>query len=336
MAKAGALMALMAWLVLGGRSAPAQVAESRADAEAQPLRAQPAVLILRVSNLSGQEGATRRLTVVEPRGLREPPLAAAGQSIEYADDGTPKLGLGYELVRAYPPNPDQRDLRYYVYHVDLNDPGFAERWRELQHAERAERRQARAEWRNDQAWERRKHQLLDAHGQAVEEGVEYLRAGQYREAVISLTRAAELNEGDPACRIHLAQARVALGHDTDAAKVLRRALDLQPKLVPTVLSLEQYYPHEEDFAVQVDALAERVTRNPAAPADECVLLGFMEFQRGWLDEAYAAFRRAARDRPKDRVIQSYLALTKPPGTPTGSLPAESARGKRGAPAAPRP
>jgi hypothetical protein len=53
-----------------------------------------------------------------------------------------------------------------VYHVDLNDPGFAERWRELQHAERAERRQARAEWRNDQAWERRKHQLLDAHGQA--------------------------------------------------------------------------------------------------------------------------------------------------------------------------
>lgn len=325
-----------AWLGTGGTTTLAQVADSKPEVQAAPIRAQPAVLILRVTDAPAPDRPTRHLAVVEPRGLRELPLAADRRAVEYADDGTPQLGPGYELVRTYPPSPEQRDSHYYVYYVDLNNPEFADRWREFQHAQRAERRQARAERQNEQAWERRKLQLLDAHTQALQEGLDQLQAGKYREAVISLTRAAELNQGDPACRIHLAQARVALGHDADAAKVLRRALDLQPKLVPMVLGLEQYYPHEEDFAVQVDALAERVTGNPAATANDYFLLGFMEFQHGWLDEAHAAFRRAARQRPKDTLIQTYLDITKPPGGKAVSLPTPGSGGERSATGASRP
>ncbi len=306
------VQALLFWAAWPGVAVLAQVADPRPAARPEPIRAQPAVLILRVSAEPRADGAARRMSIVEPRGMRAVPLATDRRTIEYADDGTPLLGAGYELVRTSQPDP-QQNTHYYVYYVDFNNPMFVDRWRDFQHAQRAERRQARAEARNDQAWARRKHQLLDAAGQALQTGVEQLRAGEYRTAVISLTRAAELDQGDPACRIHLAQARVALAHDDDAAKVLRRALDLQPGLVPMTLGLEQYYPHEEDLAVQVDALAERVTDNPAASGSDYFLLGFMEFQLGWLDEAHAAFRRAARDRPKDALLRMFLDITRPPG-----------------------
>jgi tetratricopeptide (TPR) repeat protein len=97
----------------------------------------------------------------------------------------------------------------------------------------------------------------------------------------------------------------------EAAKNLRHALELQPKLVPMRLRLEQYYPREEDFDSQVDALAERVSSKPAASADDYFLLGFMEFQRGRLEQAQAAFLQAARGLPKDDRVQMYLELTRP-------------------------
>lgn len=311
MLKAGALATLGTWLMLVGGVARGQGTAANPETGTEVIRAQPAVLILRVTDVLGQDRPTRRLAVVEPRGLKTLPLAADGQSLDYADDGTPRLGSGYELLRSYESSPGLQNTHYYVFSIDFANPDITDRWREFQQAERAERRQARAERRNISAWERRKQHLLDASAQTTQEGLAQLQAGKYREAVISLTRAAEMNQGDPACRIHLAQARIALGHDADAAKALRRALELQPKLVPMVLGLEQYYPHDEDFAVQVDALAERVSGNRSATADEYFLLGFMEFQRGWYDEAYAAFRRVARERPKDTLTRSYLDLAKP-------------------------
>jgi tetratricopeptide (TPR) repeat protein len=320
--------ALLLWAAWPSVAVFAQVNDPKPAARPEPIRARPAVLILRVTADPHPNGTSRHLSIVEPRGLREVPLAPDRRAIEYADDGTPLLGPGYELVRNSQPDP-QRDTQYYVYYVDFNNPMFVDRWRDFQHAQRAERRQARAEAHNERAWAQRKQQLLGASGQALQEGVNKLRAGQYREAVISLTRAAELDQGDPACRVHLAQARVALGHDADAAKVLRRALDLQPGLVPMTLGLEQYYPHAEDFAVQVDALAERVSVSPAASANDYFLLGFMEFQRGWLDEAYAAFWRAARQRPKDTLLQTYLDITRPPGAKADSSPRSDSPGKRG-------
>jgi tetratricopeptide (TPR) repeat protein len=305
-----AVVAVCFW-TCAGVTPFAQDTAVKARSVQEPIRAQPAVLILRVTDEPAQEPPSRHLAIVQPRGLRSIPMAADRRSIQYAEDGTPDLGPGYELVRT-----SQADLQpnthYYVYNVDFYNPMFAQRWSEFQRVQRAEARQARAEARNLRGWEKRKQQLLDAAGRATQEGVEHLRAGEYRDAVVSLTRAADLDQGDPACRIYLTLARVALGHDDDAAKVLRRALDLQQRLVAMTLGLERYYPHEEDFAMQVDALAQRVAGAADAGAGDYFLLGFMEFQCGWLDEAYAAFCRAERQRPKDRLIQTYLDITRPP------------------------
>jgi len=202
-------------------------------------------------------------------------------------------------------------VRYYIYNVDLNNPSVAQNWRELQRAQRAEQRQARAEREADRAWARRKNHLLSASEQAREEGVVLMQAGEYRKALFAFTRAADLNHGDPASRLHVALTQTALGHDAEAAQALRRALELQPRLLPAHLDLPQYYPTSAEFDTQVDALSQRVAQAPAPAADVCFLLGFFEFQRGQYTAAYAAFQQADRIRPNDRRTQKYLELTKP-------------------------
>jgi Flp pilus assembly protein TadD len=296
--------------VLAGAGELVRGQESGSSPPRGVARARPAVLILRVTDPPASEPASRRMDVIAPRGLRTLPFDANDPQ-SYSADGAPQLGNGCDLVRSYASDVDGPNVHYFVYQIDFSDPFVARNWAEFQRVQRQEARQARAEWQNDRAWEKRKQHLLGAHAQATNEGVDFLRAGQYREAIISLTRASELNQSDPACRIHLAQARVALGHDGDAARVLRQALELQPKLVPTQLALEQYYPHEEDFTVQVDSLARRLAANPSHSADAYLLLGFMTFQRGWMDDAYLAFRQADRLKPDDHIVRSYLGLTKP-------------------------
>ena len=301
-----------AWLAMSAIVVSQTPARDTPSAAA-PSNVRPAVLVLRVTNDAGPEGAAPRMSVVQPRGWAKLPVTS-GEQPEFSEEGAPRLGPGFDLLRTCTSNNGSGDVRYFVYNVDLTDPQMARNWREFQQTQRREQRLARAEDRSQREWDLRKQKLLAAHEQATQEGAELLKAGEYREALIALTRAADINQGDPVCRIHLAQARVALGHDEDGAKVLRRALELQPKLVPMLLRLEQYYPYEEDFTIQVDMLAQRLSQRRTATPDEYLLLGFMEFQRGWMDEAYTAFRQAARRKPRDALIQSYLALTKPAQT----------------------
>ncbi len=288
----------------------------------------PGVLVLRVWEPPTGRPAPRDLEVLEPPGLQRLPYDlrdtqtargdirarrsdASDDPDTYNPDGSPRLGPGYEPVRTYIPRSSGSNARYYIYHVDLSDPFVAQNWRDLQRAERQAQREGRFERQGYRQWAQRKQHLLSAHDQATQEGIILMQAGAYRAAVISLTRASQLDQGDPGCRIHLALARVALGHDIEASKVLRRALELQPKLVPMQLELEQYYPSADEFEAQVDALRDRVRRNTVASADEYFVLGFLEFQRGRYDEAHAAFRHAARGLSKDKRVQTYLDLTKP-------------------------
>jgi tetratricopeptide (TPR) repeat protein len=156
----------------------------------------------------------------------------------------------------------------------------------------------------------REARVLANHERTVAAGLEQLRAGEYRQALIALTMAAELNHGDPACRIHLAQARMALGHYDEAGASLRRALQLQPKLRFMSLGLPSYYFEEAEFDRHVDQLAAWLKANRAT-AETYFLLGYMEFQRGNFDTAHAAFRVAQRGLRDDALTASYLELTKP-------------------------
>jgi tetratricopeptide (TPR) repeat protein len=160
---------------------------------------------------------------------------------------------------------------------------------------------------------RRKARVLSQQEKALHLGLERLRDGEYARAVIALSLAAELDQGDPACRIHLAQARLALGHYDEAGKVLRRALQLQPKLVYADLHLERYYPTQ----ATLDALAERLgrqVRKDGATAEALFLYGYLEFQRGRFDTAHAAFRRVSELLPKDTLTRTYLGITRPAET----------------------
>ena len=173
-----------------------------------------------------------------------------------------------------------------------------------------ERDYARRRWnRRDMA--RRKARLLDKHGEALQLGLGKLKQGDYARAVVGLTLAAKLNNGDPACRIHLAQTRLALGQYDEAGKVLRRALQLQPNLVYVDLKLDKYYPQPGKFAECTDALAAWVKEHRAS-ADVYFLLGYAEFQRGSFRQAYSAFRKVARVMPKDPLTRAYLEISRPP------------------------
>jgi len=164
--------------------------------------------------------------------------------------------------------------------------------------------------RNRREMEVRKVRLLTQHEKALEAGLQRLKAGQTERAIVAFTLAAKLNQADPACRIHLAQARVAQGHYLEAGLALRRALQLQPRLVYADLHLKQHYAAEDALDKHTAALSEWVQQNPARP-EVYFLLGFLEFQRGDFEAAHAAFERVKEAMPDDDLTREYLEVTKP-------------------------
>lgn len=169
----------------------------------------------------------------------------------------------------------------------------------------------------------RKQRALSASERATKAGVAALRSGQFQEAVVSLALAADLNQGDPASRIHLAQARLALGQYPLAGAAIRRALELQPRLAYLPLNLDNYFPDTVQSAA-VDAFA-RNTRGRNATGDEYLALGFFEMQRGNTNAAHQAFRSARKRLPRLSFLAGLVTTTTPAaqsaGTPsTGSVP----------------
>jgi len=160
--------------------------------------------------------------------------------------------------------------------------------------------------------ERRKARALSKHGQSLAAGLERMQAADYRRAVISLTLAAKLNQGDPACRIHLAQARLALGHYQEAALALRRALQLQPLLLYHDLNLERYFGQPGELDRYADTLRSWLEGRPDA-AGPRFLLSYLEYQRGRFDRAHEAALTASTLSPKDELTRDLLAITKPVG-----------------------
>ncbi len=157
--------------------------------------------------------------------------------------------------------------------------------------------------------ELRRERLLSANEKAQRSGLEQFRRGDYAASVVAFTLASELNHGDPASRVHLAQARLALGHYDAAARAIRRALELQPKLIFVPLRLERHYANSRDFTRHVQALEEYVGAKPSG--DLQFLLGFFQFQRGEFDDAHKAFRAALRYDPSDEHCKQFLDITMP-------------------------
>lgn len=163
---------------------------------------------------------------------------------------------------------------------------------------------------NERDMERRKLRLLSNHQMAVDRGVELLRAGEWQRALVAFTLASQLDQGDPACRVHLMQARLALGHYRDAARMLYRALDLQPNLVYIDLHLAAHYPAPEIFYAHIDNLVNWNIGNLPDPEID-LLIGYLEFQRGNFARAHRCFRRADYAAPGNAVVQAFLDISRP-------------------------
>ncbi len=302
------------------KPAHAPTAQTADKARADALTADKQVpLVLRMLE-DRRRAAPPKIEVIEPAGLQwpllqrelpvkiHPPRTTPARNDK---ETAPELGAGFELTHAWSPDPTRPELHYFIYNVDLANPDIARQWTALRRAQFKQMRQERAILRGEREFRRRKKQLVAASREATFDGAALLRAGSYRAATITLTRAAEMNHGDASCRIYLALARVALGHDYEAGRTLNRALQLRPHLVSKSLGLDAYFATPEEFEGHVDALARRLAAAKSPRGEEHFVHGYLEFQRGHYDEAYAAFRKAYRTMPRDDRVRTYLSLTKP-------------------------
>jgi len=156
----------------------------------------------------------------------------------------------------------------------------------------------------------RQHRLTSKHEQAVAAGVAQLKTGDYPAAIASLSLAGELDKSDPIARIHLAQARLALGQYEDAATALRRALELQPKLIYLDLRLWTYYRQPAELTQYVAAFEKWLQSNPAT-AEAYFMFGYLSYQIGQRADARDALQRVADARPRDTLARELLSIAKP-------------------------
>ncbi len=155
----------------------------------------------------------------------------------------------------------------------------------------------------------RKQRLESSHASALHVGIEQLREGRFEAAIVTLTLASELDNGDPACRVHLAQARLALHHFAEAGAALRRALQLQSKLIYLDLGFERDLPAAalQDARAALRLAAEKAS----ADVDTRFLRAYLEFQLGNLADAHHAFTALAHAMPQDTTVAAFVRISKP-------------------------
>lgn len=225
-----------------------------------------------------------------------------------------------------------------------------------------ELRKSAARLYNYRDMQQREDKLVAQSAKALKAGVEKLRAGEYNQAIAPLTMSAKMNQGDPASRIHLAQARLARGDYVLAGKLLRRALELQPNLIYADLHLDQYYPQIGTLQKIASAMDEKVRAAERADAEDAAVIaqirdvddddnrdhhgkhereakagdqrvasnargdsvgpegldanfwfarGYVAYQLGDFDNAFAAYQHVLAVRPNDSAAKTYADLTRP-------------------------
>jgi Flp pilus assembly protein TadD len=150
-------------------------------------------------------------------------------------------------------------------------------------------------------------------------GKKAFEAGDYALAARQFLLAATLDQGDPASRLAAAHALVAVGTFEPAVRLLRRAFELQPRLVYLPLQIRGAYGNPDHFALHLTALRE-AARNDENNPGIWFLLGYFGYYSDHMAEAADALERAAKLRPTDGLIQQLfeLASLSAPRTSRGS------------------
>ena len=156
--------------------------------------------------------------------------------------------------------------------------------------------------------DQRAGRLLAKADDTIQNGLRELRAADYESAAMSFRLAAELDQADPVARIHFAHAALGTGEYEAAGVALRRALELQDKLILMRFEHERYFSSEPEFNRLVDRFA-RLMQSEGGVGDEHFLLGYIHHQRGHRPEAAAAFQSARDAGIKDDSLSRLLDLT---------------------------
>ena len=154
-------------------------------------------------------------------------------------------------------------------------------------------------------WERRYELGRRSYVDAMSDGLLAFRNAEYSQAARHFIRAAKINQGDPASRIHAAHALVAIGRYAEALPALRRAFQLQPKIAYLALDIRRDYGPKTDFDAHLKALENAARRAKDDPA-LWLLLGYYQFYSGREGDALASLTEAGRLAPGDFMTVALL------------------------------
>ncbi|MCK4659556.1 MAG: hypothetical protein KAV82_08550 [Phycisphaerae bacterium] len=179
-------------------------------------------------------------------------------------------------------------------------------------------------------WERRAEMGRRSYADAMNSGLRAFRNGEYPAAVRDFIRAAKVNQGDPASRIHAAHALVAIGRYPEALPALRRAFQLQPKIAYLALDIRRDYGAKADFQAHLKGIedaAEKARNDPGL----WLLLGYYQFFSARETAALASLTRSNELAPGDFLTEALLAAARMVAPVPGHPPHSEESGK-GAPA----
>ncbi|NOS99161.1 MAG: hypothetical protein HOP29_00865 [Phycisphaerales bacterium] len=159
-------------------------------------------------------------------------------------------------------------------------------------------------------------QSLAIADEALSLGAEHFRAGRYGAAARAFMLAAASDQGDASSRIQAAHALTALGHYEDAYLLVRRALQLQSRLVYMPLDIRALYGDAGAFADHVRRLESAA--NQSGDVKLLALLGYYHFYSDRHNEAYRVLSRAAEIDANEFVVSRLrdVARISTPATPT--------------------
>ncbi len=184
-------------------------------------------------------------------------------------------------------------------------------------------------------WEFRYERGTRSYLDAMRTGVEAFNHGDYSTSSRQFILAAKLNQGDAASRLHAAHALVALGHYGEAALLVRRALQLQPKLVYLSLDIRSDYWESGDFTDHYQKLKEAADQY-SENANMWFLLGYYQYFTDKHAEAVVSLVRANRLDPGQRTTQTLLEAARLSAPIEPETPKPGAEPKPNQPAQPVP
>lgn len=155
---------------------------------------------------------------------------------------------------------------------------------------------------------RRDESLLRRNSMMVQAGLESFAAGQYERAAVSFLGGADANQGDAASRIFAGHALFALGRYDEAAKLIRRALELQPLLSTANYDIRDDYGRQGDFDRHNAALEQYVAAHPRDAAGH-VVLGYVRYYSTGPGSAYDPLVRARRLDPHNELVEKLLNIS---------------------------